>query len=148
MRTLLAAAAVALGLPLAACASVDQTGTLVHRVKVWESGTGYAAAVQAIDADVARIDAARRGGAEPGVVEFDCVTLGQDVNKDYSSDLPSPDQALTMDLNTAFGDYYSYATDCVAHKGAPAAMGTLGHYLTTANRALAAAQARSKAILG
>lgn len=148
MRRAIIAAALALSLPLVACASADQTGSLVHRVKVWQSGTGFAPAMRAVEADAARIDSARKAGAKPAVVEFDCVTLGQDVNKDYSSDLPSPDPALTTDLNAAFVAYYTYAQDCVNHKGAPATMRSIAHFLSTGNQALAAALARSKAILG
>lgn len=148
LRGAIIVAALGLCVPLAACAAADQTGSLVHRVKVWESGIGFAPSMRAVEADAARIAAARKGGARPAVVEFDCITLGQDVNKDYSSDLPSPDAALTTDLNAAFAAYFSYAQDCVDHKGSPATMKSIGHFLRAGNQALAAAQDRSKAILG
>jgi hypothetical protein len=139
--------ALAIGGALAGCASAEQTGTPAHRLKVWESGTSYHSEYATVLADVARIDAARAAGDNPAVVEFDCVTLGQDVSKDYIQ-LPTPDQAMSNDLSEADVAYLSYANSCVDHKGAPATMAAINHYLIAGNQAMAAAKARSRQVLG
>lgn len=137
-----------LALGASACASQEETGTIAHRVKVWESGTTYSADVAVVKADVGRVQNDLSSHAKSEVVEFDCVTLGQDVNMDYGSTLPTPDQAFSTDLGNAYQAYLQYASDCVQHKGAAATTTADAHYLTTGNQDLAAAQARSKAILG
>ncbi len=132
---------------LAGCASAEQVGTPAHRLKVWESGTSYQSEYAAVEADVARIDAARAPGDKPAVVEFDCITLGQAVNKDYVQ-LPTPDQALSNDLSNAYVAYLNYANSCVNHKGEPATMVAINHYLITGNQEMAAAKARARQVLG
>lgn len=143
----IAAFVACVGLSASACASAEETGTLAHRVKVWETGTTYTADVQAVEAAVAHIEHDIATHAEPGVVAFDCVTLGQDANMDYSSTLPTPDQTFSTDLGNAYAAYLQYASDCRNGYGAPATIATNAHYLTTGNQELAAAQARSRAIL-
>lgn len=135
------------GLGASACASAEETGTLVHRIKVWESGTTYSADVEAVGADVARIEKAIAGHDTPAVVAFDCVTLGQDANMDYSTTLPTPDVTFTTDLGNAYQAYLQYSSNCVNGKGSPATISTNAHYLATGNRDLAVAQARARAIL-
>ncbi|MGH9071319.1 MAG: hypothetical protein ACRDX8_09210, partial [Acidimicrobiales bacterium] len=103
--------------------------------------------VEVVHTDVARIDKAIAGRAHPGVVEFDCLTLGQDVNKDYSTTLPTPDVAFSTDLGNAYEVFLQYSSDCVNHKGSPASVAVDAHYITTGNQDLAAAQARSEVIL-
>ncbi|MGH9128975.1 MAG: hypothetical protein ACRDY2_08420 [Acidimicrobiales bacterium] len=142
-----AATVLATCMSLTACAAADQTGTPAHRLKVWESGTGYRAAVKAVEADVSRIKAARGASASPAVVKFDCATLGQEVNKDYTN-LPTPDHALSTDLSNADVAFFNYVTSCVNHNGAPATMVAINHYLTAGSQAIAAAVARSKVVLG
>lgn len=129
------------------CASAEQTGTAPHRLRVWESGTGYHSEYAIVVEAAARVQAARAAGERPSVVEFDCITLGQDVNKDYVQ-LPTPDPTLSNDLAEAYAAYLSYASACVYHKGAPAAMAAINHYLVAGNQAMAAAKARSHQVLG
>ncbi|MGH9062424.1 MAG: hypothetical protein ACRDZQ_01775 [Acidimicrobiales bacterium] len=139
--------ALALAVGLAACSKTpDQTGSLAQRVRAWASGTGYAQEVAALQADVARIEHDRKA-AKPKVVQFDCITLGQDATKD-NSQLVTPDKALSQDLSDAYNAFYSYASACVAHSGAPAVVAGADHYLAAGDRALASARARMQAIVG
>lgn len=136
----------ALGLALNACSTPDESGSMAHRVSAWVKGTGFQAAAAALSQDVSAVQKDRRD-ASAAVVKVDCLTLGQDTTQDHSV-LPTPDQALTLDLSKAYDAYYSYATTCVAHDAAPATLAGIEHYLATGTKAMASAQARRASLTG
>lgn len=126
---------------LAGCSrTADETGTLRSRVQAWARSTGATQSTAALQADSSRIRHDQRA-ASAGVVQFDCVTLGQDTTRANSA-LVTPDQQLTAYFGAAYNDYYSYAQACVDGKGQAGALARLSHVLVSGDQELSLAQAR------
>ncbi len=106
---LVALSAMALG--LSACAGPDETGTLVHRVQAWTSGTGFGQTVGTLYGDGQRVSAvvAERHGT--GAIHTACGVLETDAGT-ADSNLPTPDEQLTAELSQAVELDYRAATDC------------------------------------
>lgn len=104
------AAVVTSALVLAGCSGY--TGNHAHRVGEWASAASLSANDALIRADIAGIASgiARR---ELRATRTECDGLATDAGTAYG-ELPTPDRALTGDLNTAYLDDVAAAESCTA----------------------------------
>ncbi len=110
MRLLTASLVVCLG--LGACSAPDQSGTLAQRVRAWSSGAGLSATASHLAADAAQFRLARAKGDQVSL-QGACGSLLNDASM-AAAGLPTPDTALTADLNSAYDAYYRAAQLCLS----------------------------------
>lgn len=101
----------AAALSLSACTAADQVGSPSHRISTWVSSTGFGQTAGTLEADarsVAGVIALHHGTAAIhtacGVLETDSATA--------ESNLPTPDEQLTHDIDRAATLDYKGAVDC------------------------------------
>ena len=136
----------ALALVVAAgCA--NHPATLAGQLRAWESGASYSSNQQLLSTDLGEIATGLRTGPLVAV-HTACDGLGVDAGTAYG-ELPTPDQALTDDLNDWYLDLTNAAQDCSTapslHSKATSRYEAL---VAKARRALTAANRRQSAILG
>lgn len=145
-RSRLVAAAAALGVALVVAACGGSHATLPTRLRAWESGSSYSLDQGFITSDIQEIGTGLRAG-QLSAVRTTCDGLGFDAGT-ADGELPTPDQALTDDLNdeylTATNAAQSCSTATMVHGQ------RIERYLTLiarAERDRRAARARIAAIL-
>jgi hypothetical protein len=138
------AAVVVLALALASCSmGPDVTGTPAQRLRGWTQGVGLAATNAKIGSELNQVDTTARAG-DLGGLQAVCVQLQDDATIAHAQ-LPSPDQTLSDQLDTAYQSAYRLANDFLDHGVGPnraAGLDSIINQADTAQRALQAAQAR------
>ena len=123
------------GLAMAGCAGQEQAGTPAQQVSTWVSGAGAGAAIGTLDVDSKNIDLAFARHDPTDALLTVCLLLANDAQVGIGN-LPSPDQQLTDDLNTAYATAYDAGMDC--YNGAKGSSSLLKR--SAAERAKAASQ--------
>lgn len=109
--TVVGAVGVALGgLVLAACSS-GPAATPAQQVSSWVSSAGAGAQIRTLQVDVKNVDLAIRDHNSPGAIQTTCLLLSTDAEMGIGQ-LPTPDQTLTDDLNTAYTTEFNAGEDC------------------------------------
>jgi hypothetical protein len=141
---LVVAACVLVALASAACGG--RPATLPARLRAWESGSSYSTDQGYIATDIGEIATGIRTGPL-GALRTACDGLGVDAANAYG-ELPTPDSALTTDLNDEYLTAENAAQSCST--AATRHGGRVGRYLALIARAehdRSAAKARIAAIL-
>jgi hypothetical protein len=107
-RSIVSAAVVLAALTVSACSSgPDVSGTLSQRVHGWSQGVGLGASSAKIGTELDQVTKSASAG-DLGTLQAVSVQLQDDATIAHSQ-LPSPDQRLTDQLNTAYQTAYQLA---------------------------------------
>lgn len=109
-RARLVAAAVAIGVALVVAACGGSHAPLSSRLRAWEAGSSYATDQGYIATDIREITTGIRKGPLKAL-HTACDGLAVDAANAYG-ELPTPDQALTEDLNDEYLDATDAAQSC------------------------------------
>ncbi len=101
----------AAALMLSACSVGSFSGSQADQVASWSKGAGVVGSTSQLDADVAHIKTLMHYGGKSAATG--CLVLGDDVRKAHG-ELPTPDSALTTDLDQAYRLLFEAATRCYA----------------------------------
>ena len=101
---------------LAACAGQEQSGPPAARVATWVSGSGGGAAIGTLRVDAANVSGALARHDPSAAIKTVCALLTTDAETAIGN-LPTPDTALTDDLNAAYEDAASAGDDCYSGSG-------------------------------
>lgn len=96
---------------LGACAAADQSGPLPHRVSVWVGSTGFGQTAGTLEADTRSVDGVIKLHRGTGAIHTACGVLETDAAT-AESNLPTPDETLTHDIDRAATLDYEAGTDC------------------------------------
>jgi hypothetical protein len=144
-RTIVEAAVVVASLTLSACSSgPDVSGTLSQRVNGWSQGAGLTASSAKITSELDLVTKSASTG-DLGHLQAVSVQLQDDATIAHAQ-LPSPDQSLTNQLNTAYQTAYELANHYLDKGlGAERAAGlaAIVRQAAAAQEALQAARARA-----
>jgi hypothetical protein len=99
----------------AGCAGQETSGTAAQQVSTWVAGSAAGASIGEVDADSRAIDVALARHDPAGAIRSVCLVLANDAQVGMGN-LPTPDQKLTDELNTADTTAYNAGMDC--EKGA------------------------------
>ncbi len=101
---------------LAGCAGQEQSGTASARVSTWVSGAAGGAAIGALEVDSANIDQALLHHDPAAAIKTVCALLTNDAETAIGN-LPTPDDQLTNDLNSAYEKGAAAGDDCYQGAG-------------------------------
>jgi hypothetical protein len=140
---------VAASLTLTACSSgADVSGNPSQRVQGWSQGVGFDDSSTKIASELDQVTKTAQAG-DLGGLQAVSVQLQDDATI-ANAQLPSPDQQLTDQLNTAYQTAYQLANHYLDKGlGADRAAGlaAIEHQAETARQALQSAQARATALV-
>ena len=97
--------------PWPVCAGQEQSGSPSARVSTWVSGAAGGAAIGTLEADSANVDLALAHHDAPAAIKTVCALLTNDAETAIGN-LPTPDDQLTNDLNTAYEKGAAAGDDC------------------------------------
>ncbi|HEX4538864.1 MAG TPA: hypothetical protein VH112_01350 [Acidimicrobiales bacterium] len=144
-RMTAAAALVVASMLVTACSSgPDVSGTLSQRVNGWSQGVGLTASSAKIGSELDQVTKTAQAG-DLGGLQAVSVQLQDDATIAHAQ-LPSPDQSLTDQLNTAYQTAYQLANhylDKGAGSNRAAGLAAVISQADAAQRALQAARARA-----
>ncbi len=144
-RVTVSAVLVVAAMALSACsAGPDASGTLSQRVNGWSQGVGLTASSAKIGSELDQVTKTAQAG-DLGGLQAVSVQLQDDATIAHAQ-LPSPDQTLTDQLNTAYQTAYQLANhylDKGAGSNRAAGLAAVIRQADAAQQALQAAQARS-----
>jgi len=147
-RLTVSAAVIAAVVTVSACSTgPDVSGPLSHRVEGWSQGVGLAASSARIGTELDEVTKSA-GAGDLGGLQAVSVQLQDDATIAHAQ-LPSPDQTLTTQLNTAYQAAYQLANHYLDKGlGADRAAGldAVIRQADTARQALQSAQARAATI--
>jgi hypothetical protein len=130
---------------VSACSSgPDVSGTLSQRVNGWSRGVGLTASSAKIGSELDLVTKSAQAG-DLGGLQAVSVQLQDDATVAHGQ-LPSPDQSLTDQLNTAYQTAYQLANhylDKGAGSDRAAGLASVIRQAATAQQALQAARARA-----
>ena len=107
-RAIVSAALVVVSMTVSACSSgADVSGTLSQRVNGWSHGVGFTSSSAKIGSELDQVTRRAQAG-DLGGLQAVSVQLQDDATIAHSQ-LPSPDQSLTNQLNTAYQTAYQLA---------------------------------------
>jgi hypothetical protein len=139
------AAVVVASMMVSACSSgPDVSGTLSQRVNGWSQGVGLTASSAKIGSELDLVTKSAQAG-DLGGLQAVSVQLQDDATIAHAQ-LPSPDQTLTNQLNTAYQTAYQLANhylDKGAGSDRAAGLAAVIRQAATAQQALQAARARA-----
>lgn len=129
---------------LSACSPAG--GSVTVQVSQWASQTGISGLDSTVAGDVHDIEGARRAD-KPLTVRTLCGVLEEDVGQAYDQ-LPSPDGAITTDLDSAYLALGQGANECysAAADGDTKALGSAYAEIESGSRHLSAGTARLAAL--
>ena len=102
---------------LAGCAGAEDSGTPAQRMRTWADGTSFGASVGSLKGDSAAVAAGYRDGRALSGLASACNALALD-SQDANDSLPSPDEAITQQLASAYQLYYEAGTACYSDQSA------------------------------
>jgi hypothetical protein len=144
-RVIVSAAVVVASMMVSACSSgPDVSGTLSQRVNGWSRGVGLTASSTAIGSELDKVTKSAQAG-DLGGLQAVSVQLQDDATIAHAQ-LPSPDQTLTSQLNTAYQTAYQLANhylDKGVGSDRPASLAAVIRQADAARQALQAAGARA-----
>ncbi|HWC37535.1 MAG TPA: hypothetical protein VG476_03350 [Acidimicrobiales bacterium] len=136
-------------LALAACSSgADVSGTPSQRVQGWSHGVGFDASSTKIAAELNQVTKTAQAG-DLGGLQAVSVQLQDDATIAHAQ-LPTPDQQLTDQLDSAYQNAYQLANrylDKGLGADRAAGLAAIEHQAETAQQALRSAQARAAALV-
>jgi hypothetical protein len=144
-KSILSAFVVVAAMTVSACSSgPDVSGTLSQRVNGWSQGVGLGASSAKIGTELDQVTKSANGG-DLGTLQAVSVQLQDDATIAHAQ-LPSPDQSLTDQLNTAYQTAYQLANhylDRGLGADRAAALSAIVRKADTARQALRSAQSRA-----
>jgi hypothetical protein len=139
-RVTVSAALVVVSMMVTACSSgPDVSGTLSQRVNGWSQGVGLTASSAKIGSELDRVTKSAQAG-DLGGLQAVSVQLQDDATIAHAQ-LPSPDQTLTNQLNTAYQAAYQLANHYLDKGVGSDRAATLAAVIRQANAAQQALQA-------
>ncbi len=106
---------------LGGCAGQEQSGPPAARVATWVSGGGGGAAIGTLRVDAANVGQALARHQTPAAIKTVCALLTTDAETAIGN-LPTPDAALTGDLDAAYTDAAAAGDDCYSGSGGAASL--------------------------
>jgi hypothetical protein len=144
-RVIVPAALVVVSMMVSACSSgPDVSGTLSQRVNGWSQGVGLTASSAKIGSELDLVTKSAQAG-DLGGLQAVSVQLQDDATVAHAQ-LPSPDQSLTDQLNTAYQTAYQLSNhylDKGPGSDRAAGLAAVIRQAATAQQALQAARARA-----
>jgi hypothetical protein len=101
---------------LGGCAGQEQSGPPAARVATWVTGAGGGAAIGTLRVDSANVSQALARRDPPSAIKTVCALLTTDAETAIGN-LPTPDTALTADLDAAYQDAAAAGDDCYSGSG-------------------------------
>jgi len=148
-RWYVSAAVVVASMTMAACSSgPDVSGTPAQRVQGWSHGVGLTASSAKIGSELDQVTKSATAG-DLGGLQAVSVQLQDDATIAHAQ-LPSPDQSLTNQLDTAYQTAYQLANhylDKGLGANRAAGLAAIVRQADTARQALASAGARAAALV-